>query len=137
MGEGAIAAVVQVAIALIASGLMVKMLTVRQDRRKIVGDANASEANAASTLSGAALQMVESANQTAREAEAKASKCRNENARLWSSLNKTQWKVHYLEEREHQLEALLRERGIEVPDTGRREAHELPDTPPPSNTPLI
>jgi hypothetical protein len=128
MSQGGLSAVVQLVIALIASGLMVKLLTVRQDRRKIAGDASTAEANAASTLSGAAMAMVEAAQTSARDAERKAATARAENDRLWVALNRTQWRVYHLEEREHELEILARDHGVAVPP---RKIYELEDVPPP------
>lgn len=128
---GVFSALIQVAIALIASGLAVKLLTVRQDRRKIAGEASTQEANAASTLSGAALQMVEAAQSTAREAESRAkvagenaAECRTENNRLWTELNKARWEISI-------LEAAMRAAGIVPP----ARIGETPTDPPPDSNP--
>lgn len=128
---------VNVAVALVASGLLVKLLTLRQDRRKIAGDASSAEANAASTLSGAALQMVEAAQKSAREAETRAAAAntnadegRKENERLWKELNKARWEIHWLRAQEEVLEAALRRAGIAVPPAPRP-AEGFPDFPPP------
>lgn len=134
---GVVSAVVQVIIALVASGLAVKLLTIRQDRRKIAGEASTNEANAASTLSGAALQMVEAAQNTARDAEKRATsandnaeECRLENNRLWAELNKARWEIHWLNLRERVLEAALRAAGINVPPAPER-LGDIPTDPPP------
>lgn len=134
---GVLSAVVQVVIALVASGLAVKLLTIRQDRRKIAGEATAQEANAASTLSGAALQMVEAAQKSAREADVRATaanenaeECRTENNKLWAELNKARWEIHWLNLRERVLEAALRQAGIVVPPAPER-LGEIPTDPPP------
>lgn len=137
MPSGLLSALVQVAIALIASGVAVKLLTLRQDRRKIAGDASAQEANAASTLSGAALQMVEAAQKTARDAEQRATaaearveEVRNENARMWTELNKARWEIHWSQTREAVLEAALAQAGITVPPAPER-IGDFPPYPPP------
>lgn len=137
MPEGLLSAIVQVLIALIASGVAVKLLTIRQERRKIAGDASTQEANAASTLSGAALQMVESAQKSAREADQRAhdahqtaEDARAENNRLWTELNKARWRIHWLQVRERVLEAALVQAGIEMPPAPEIEPN-IPAGPPP------
>lgn len=132
-------AVLQLFLALIASGVMVKLLTLRQDRRKIAGEASSQEANAASVLTGASLKMVESAQRDAINARKEASACRvdNEtlkarNEELWIELNRTRWKVHNLEVREAVLEAALRDAGIIVPSRPPH-AEETHDFPPPDD----
>lgn len=137
MSDGVLSALVQVTLALIASGVAVKLLTIRQDRRKIAGDASAQEANAASTLSGAALQMVESAQNSARDADGRAQnaqsnsdEARRENERLWKELNKARWEIHWLKAQEAVMAAALRSAGINVPAAPRPE-NGFPDFPPP------
>ncbi len=139
--SGLLSAVVQIAIALIASGLAVKLLTIRQDRRKIAGEATAQEANAASTLSGAALQMVEAAQKSARDADNRANnandnadEARRENERLWKELNKARWEIHWLKTQEEVLKAALRAANINVPDAPRPIGG-FPDFPPPELIP--
>lgn len=139
MPEGVLSAIVQVVLALIASGVAVKLLTLRQERRKIAGDASAQEANAASTLSGAALQMVESAQKSAREADqrahdanATAEEARSENNKLWKELNQARWDIHRLQMREKVLEHALNLAGIEVPPAPPLEG--TPDGPPPARS---
>lgn len=133
---GFTSAILQVAIALIASGVAVKLLTVRQERRKIAGEASTNEANAASTLSGAALQMVEVAQRSARDAEARAQEAtkaadetRHENERIWRELNKARWEIYWLRVQEETLEAALRRANINVPPAPKPEG--FPDYPPP------
>jgi hypothetical protein len=137
MSDTMLSALVQVAVALIASGLAVKLLTLRQDRRKIAGEATTHEANAASTLSGAALQMVEAAQKNAREADTRAvaanenaDECRKENERLWRELNKARWEIHWMQAQEAVLVATLERAGITVPQAPRPE-NGFPDFPPP------
>jgi len=129
--------IIQVVIALLASGLLIQVFLLRQNRRKIAGEATAQEANAASTLSGAALQMVESAQRTAHEAEKRAGhaadaaeKCREENNRLWQELNRARWEIHWLQIREKVLERALQQSNVIVPQSPER-AGEVPDEPPP------
>lgn len=126
-------ALVQVAIALIASGLAVKLLTLRQDRRKIAGDASTQEANAASTLSGAALQMVESAQKSARESDTKANEAKSEVEKLWVELNRARWKVFYQQRHIDVLEQAMRDAGIAVPvaPLGQDVLEDMPTGPPP------
>lgn len=140
MTNDVLGAVIQVVLALIASGVAVKLLTLRQDRRKIAGEASTNEANAASMLSGAALQMVESAQQSARNAEARstdaqrqADDARGDNEVLWDRLNEARWEIYYLKAREGVLEEALRRAGIEIPpaEVPRR----FPSTPPPGSAP--
>lgn len=132
-----VSAAVQVLVALIASGLAVRLLTIRQDRRKIAGEASTNEANAASTLSGAALQMVEVAQRSAREAEMRSSQAndkadstRRENERLWRELNKARWEIYWLRAQEEALEAALRRADIKIPPPPTPE-NGFPDYPPP------
>lgn len=126
-------AALQLLLALVASGVMLKLLTIRQDRRKIVGDATVQEANAASTLSGAALQMVERAEKTARDASSEAKDCRSQNERLWTELNKARWRIHFLEVRESVLESALRMAGIDVPSAPEQLKDDIPAHDPPPN----
>lgn len=115
MAEGWGMAVLQLLIAVVASGVMVKLLTLRQDRRKIAGEASSQEANAASVLTGASLQMVEAAQRDAAAARKEAGEIKEENQRLWAELNRTRRRVSNLEERETILENALRDRGHRVP----------------------
>lgn len=137
--SGLLSALTQLAIALIASGVAVKLLTLRQDRRRIAGEASTQEANAASTLSGAALQMVEAAQRAARDAEGRAEtanktavEARTENDKLWVELNKARWDIHWLNVREKVLEAALMGANIHVPPAPER-IGEVPPGPPPDS----
>jgi hypothetical protein len=123
---------VQILVALIVSGTAFKLLTIRQERRKIGGEATAQEANAASVLTGASLQMVENAQRDAKDAKREAKACKDSNENLWDALNRARWKIHYLEEREASLEAALRAAGIEVPVREEHD-HPIPSYPPPDD----
>lgn len=123
-----------------AAGL-VRILTLRQDRRKVAGDASMAEANAGVALSGAAMAMLENEQQQRREADARAAQAelerqqtRNENSRVWAELTATQWKALHLERREAQLEQFIVENGLVPP--AREGEHGTPvDTPPPLDGP--
>lgn len=122
MPEGLGGALLQLAIALIASGVMVRLLTLRQDRRKIAGEASTQEANAASVLTGASLQMVEASQKSAHDAHQEAQDAREElttarqaNQQLATELNRARWKIYSLEVQEAILEAALTEAGVKIP----------------------
>lgn len=119
-------ALIQLLISLGGAGLLVQLLLLRQNRRKIAGDASASEANAASTLSGAAMKMVENAQLKEREAEARADLLANrleeqgrdsEKRRIDDAqeLESRAWRIHHLEMRAAVLEAALRKEGVIIP----------------------
>lgn len=114
-GNGLLSAVIQLVLAIIASGFLIKVMTVRQDRRKIAGDASASEANAASVLTGASLQMVEVAQRDAHESKRDAHEAREEVEKVWKELNRARWRIHHLEAREAVLESIIRQAGVVVP----------------------
>lgn len=142
MTQNVLGAVIQVVLALIASGVAVKLLTLRQDRRKIEGEASTNEANAASTLSGAALQMVQAAQNSASAAEVRAvnaqtaaAAARSEADDLWKELNKARWKIYLMEMREDVLEGILGRAGIELPP--RPAPPEFPMFPPPDDMPRM
>lgn len=135
--SGVISALVQVAVALIASGVAVKLLTLRQDRRKIAGEASTSEANAASTLSGAALQMVEAAQKAARESEARtvsanasSDDARKQNQQLWEELNKAKWENHWKDAQIQVMQEALKRANI-ILQPPPRPVNGFPDFPPP------
>lgn len=136
--QGTLGALVQIVVAVAASGVLVKVLTLRQDRRKIAGEASTSEANAASTLSGAALQMVQAAQRTAADADTRAvaanansEKVRQQNETLWRELNRARWEIHWLKNDTAVMEEALRRAGVEVPHTERPVSY--PDLPPPTS----
>ena len=115
--------IIQLIISLGGAGLVVQLLLLRQNRRKIAGDASASEANAASTLSGAAMKMVENAQAKEREAEERSEVL---NRRLDEAQERREldvrelqdraWRIHHLELRQAVLENALRQVGIEIPE---------------------
>lgn len=126
MSEGMVSAIVQLVIALGGAGLLVQLLLLRQNRRKIAGEASTNEANAASTLSGAALKMVENAQANQREAEDRADRAE---ARLVErqaefdarrerdaqELERRAWRIHHLEMRVAVIVHALRQLGVEPP----------------------
>lgn len=126
MSKDLINALVQLAISLGGAGLLVQLLMLRQNRRKVAGDASSSEANAASTLSGAAIKMVENAqakellaaSQRDRaheqlEQERKDSDARRE--RDAAELEVRAWRIHHLEIRNATLKGALLAHQIPVP----------------------
>lgn len=140
MSEGMLSALIQLGISLGGAGLLVQLLLLRQNRRKIAGEATATEANAASTLSGAALQMVENAQKKEREAESRvdilterqAVKDREAEDRRESDARELEaraWRIHHLEMRKAILENALRQVQVEIPP---EPAYEMPirRTPP-------
>lgn len=136
MPDGFSGAVLQLLIALIASGVMVKLLTLRQDRRKIAGEATTHEANAAATLTGASLQMLQAAQQQAQGAQADERDTRAENERLWAELNRTRWRVYSLQVREAVLEMALKRANIIIPPL-EYQAESHTEFPPPDGLPDI
>lgn len=86
--------IASLAVAAVTSGLVLGLLKLGPDRRKIASDAKLSDANAASLLTGQALAMVENAQQQATAAQRSA-------ARAWR--------------RVHVLENMMRQLGIPVP----------------------
>lgn len=144
---------IQLVLGVIASTFAVKLLTLRQDRRKIAGDASAQEANAASILSGTALQMVEAAQRSAHEAEQKAiaaearadqvkeeaeqkiGAAQAEATRMWHELQRAGWEIHWLQIRERLLELALRGANIEIPEIPQSMLEAFPDWDAPPNLP--
>lgn len=119
-------ALIQLAISLGGAGLVVQLLMLRQNRRKVAGDASSSEANAASTLSGAAIKMVENAQAKELEASQRANNAEDRlNARQSEfdirrerdahELEERAWRIHHLEMRQAVLEHALRQLGVEPP----------------------
>jgi len=115
IADATVNAIVQVLISLGGAGLLVQLLLLRQNRRKIGGEASASEANAASTLSGAAMRMVENAQLKEREAETRADALQDRLDVHSRELESRGWKIHYLEMRVNILEGLLTESQIPIP----------------------
>lgn len=126
MSEATLSALVQLLISLGGAGLIVQLLLLRQNRRRIAGEATATEANAASTLSGAAMKMVENAQLKEREAEARvdlvearlAQRTREFEARRSrdaGELESRAWRIHHLEMRVAILENALRQTGVQIP----------------------
>lgn len=123
MTRDLVTALIQLAISLGGSALLIKLLTLRQEKRKINSEGQVGEANAASMLSGAALTIVQNADARAESAYA-------ETERLWTALNKLRWKAFFSDERVQLLESKLRDAGLAVPPPGPSET-DLPSTPPP------
>lgn len=144
---------IQLVLGVIASTFAVKLLTLRQDRRKIAGDASAQEANAASILSGTALQMVEAAQRSAHEAEQKADAAekrleevrldsdakiraaQEEASRMWHELQRAGWEIHWLQIRERLLEMALRSADIDIPAIPQSMLEAFPDWDNPPTSP--
>lgn len=140
MNKELVGALVQLLISLAGAGLVVQLLLLRQNRRKIDGEASANEANAASTLSGAAMAMVENAQKKEKEAEDRADAKealldkrtqeyearKNADAR---DLEDARWLTHHMRMHIAILEGALRQVGVEpVP-------FELPPAPRPEILP--
>jgi hypothetical protein len=118
----AVQAVVQVVLALISTGALYKFLNIRADRRKIVGEATSAEANAATTLTGGALELVESVRQDVRDAREETRAAKAENRRLRTDLTEANERIDHLEDevaglrqRERDLEEAMRVGGVPVP----------------------
>lgn len=141
MNKDLLSALIQLLISLGGAGFIVQVLLLRQNRRKIAGEATASEANAASTLSGAAMKMVENAQLKEREAEARADdldKRRREDLAEYEArrdrdaqeLENRAWRIHRLEMRVAVLANALRQTGVDIPpDPGFDRPN---NTPPPA-----
>lgn len=108
------------------SSIIVGLLTLRPKRRKIDADATNEEATAASTLSGAALKMVQDADARAQRAEAAADKARAETrrAKLHADELERKWRRSEAERAEERIELCERvdELEAEVSKLLRREA---------------
>lgn len=137
MSDTLVSGLIQLAISIGGAGLLVQLLMLRQNRRKIAGEATANEANAASTLSGAALKMVENAQQGQREAELRAERLEEKNSELDDRLEEARraqerqrWRIHHLEMRTAVLENALKQTGVEIPPEPHYEAQEI--SPPPT-----
>ena len=76
-------ALLAIAVAAVTSGLVLGLLRIGPDRRKIGSEANLSDANAASLLTGSALEMVESAQREATAARSEAHAARQSADRAW------------------------------------------------------
>ena len=151
MPSGFLGAMLQLALALVASGIMVKLLTLRQDRRKIAGEASSQEANAASVLTGASLQIVEATQRDALQARREATEAREEAARyrkeseakderhrqeveaLERNLNRARWRIYNLEVKEKVLEAALRRAQIPMLPSAEIAEEMHDDFPPPDD----
>jgi len=70
-------------VAAVTSGLILGLLRIGPDRRKIVSGANLLDANAAATLTGSALEMVTNAQHDASAARSEASAARQSADRAW------------------------------------------------------
>ena len=123
-------AILSVVLAVISSGVVVKLLTLRQERRKIGGEATLNEANAASALSGQSLAWVNEARERAAAAERAAAESKAENSRLWQEINHVRWDQHYDKMHIRVLEETLRSAGYEVPRPPERLGPYPPDAPP-------
>ena len=126
MNAAFVNAVVQLVISLCGAGVLVQLLMLRQNRRKVAGDASSSEANAASTLSGAAIKMVENAQAKELEANRRADIAHTalvqereemdiRRERDAQELETRAWRIHHLEMRNAILENALGQAGIAVP----------------------
>lgn len=143
IGSGFLTAVVQLLVSAGFAGFVVQLLLIRQNRRKIEGEASTSEANAASTLSGTALKFVEQANsdtieakkETA-EAKREASEARDETRRYFEAMTRSEWEKQNLRMHVQVLKNALRSAGVteipEIPDLPSREAPPYQTPPPPS-----
>lgn len=142
MNKDVVTAIVQLLISLGGAGLFVQLLLLRQNRRKIAGDASMGEANAASTLSGAAMKMVENAQSKEREAEARSEvlevKIDKERKAYEArrdvdsaTIEELRWDKHGLQMRVAILEGALRSMGVEPPETGlpQRPVREIEQRP--------
>lgn len=135
-----VSGLIQLAISLGGAGLVVQLLLLRQNRRKIAGEASTNEANAASTLSGAALKMVENAQAAALKAEkerdaanakleARTQEFEVEARRKDESMNRMRWRNHHLSMFVQVLSGALRAAQIAVPQ--EPEYEEYGDEAPP------
>ena len=96
-------------VAVVAGGGFVGLITLRQQRRKLGADAAVGEATAAETLTGVALQMVQSAQRRAERAETKADKAETDAL-------EAQRMATVAQQRLSRLVQWMRTQGIEPPD---------------------
>lgn len=125
---GLIGALVPVAVAAGIGGLVSFLLTLPQQRRRISATATAEEARAASTLTGSALEMVSAAQADARAAHEEVDQVRQENNTLRREVRDCQMALDDMYRRERDLEAVLRDAGIDVPP--RRRMYDTRPVPP-------
>lgn len=94
-------ALLSVVIATVTSGLLIGLLKLGPDRRKIGADANLAQANAVGVLTGEALAMVQEARAQAADANRRAEHAEDSARRAWRRVGV--------------LEAAMRKRGIPIP----------------------
>lgn len=127
LSDTVVSGMIQLVISLGGAGLVVQLLLLRQNRRKIAGQASATEANAASTLSGAALKMVENAQQAQLRAEQERDQATAmlrerteeydaESHRKDDQLNRMRWRNHHLTMWSAILKGALTAARVPVPD---------------------
>ena len=75
--------ILSLVVAAVTSGLILGLLRIGPDRRKIVAGANLLDANAAATLTGSALEMVTNAQHNASAARSEAHAARRSADRAW------------------------------------------------------
>lgn len=123
MSDTLVSGLIQLGISLGGAGLVVQLLLLRQNRRKIAGDASSSEANAASTLSGAAIKMVENAQAQQKKAEDERDRLQTRldeanvlNDRQNEESNRMRWRLHHRDMYVAILQAGFRGMGAVPPD---------------------
>lgn len=127
VSDAVVSSLVQLGISLGGAGLVVQLLLLRQNRRKIAGEASTNEANAASTLSGAALKMVENAQKAQQKAEQERDEANDklrqrteeydsEARRKDEQMNRMRWRNHHLTMFTLILKGALQSAKVSVPD---------------------
>lgn len=122
-GGGFVPALIQLLISGGFAALVVQLLLLRQNRRKIEGEASSSEASAASTLSDAAVGFASDVRQDSVEARKEAMVARSEaeaargrSVELETELRKANWDLYDAQRRERVLVARILSLGGTVPE---------------------
>lgn len=105
----------EVVMAVASAILSVNVLHRRQTRRKLEADATATDATAASTLSGAAIRMVESYQAKEHHAEERVHTLQEQHDRDLKRMQDLEWRLYHLTVWTTALVAALEEAGIVVP----------------------
>lgn len=132
MNSQALAAIGNALLAFVVTGGLYQFLTIRQKRRQIVGDATSAEANAATTLTGGALDLVEGIQKAHNQTRADLKEARDDVATANERIDHLEDQVDSLRQRERDLEDALHRAGVRVPPRRRSYDRTGPHDPPES-----
>lgn len=106
---------IQLVIASVTSGLIIALLKLGPDRRKLGAEAGVSNATAADLLTGRALEMVKTADQRAQNADQRAEKAEQEAEAAKVKADGCEDRVRDLHHHLHFLVDYIRSQGLDVP----------------------